>query len=379
VLPIDGDGNVDLRLEDSEVLFPDGAIGTPGFDDTTIALEAVALFVGSEHHRVRLATGGVHQTVDDVRSRQNVGRGAIEPGVTVRDGELTDLTGTDSIFMMNQDRDLWYLSLQDEWSLAERWRLTAGVRYDRYSDFGATLNPRLALVWAARDDLFVKLLCGSAFRAPSFAEQFTINNPSLLGNPELDPEEIATVELAFDYRPRPGLRLALNLFTLEVDDLIDQLPTEDAAGRRADNAVAREGYGYEVELEWHPTDRFQLRGNFAWQQSEDEKDGQPVPDVPGRQLYLDALFRFAPDWSLDLRLNRIEDRVRAEGDPRPPIGDYTLVDLTLRRKRIRDFWDLAVGVRNLFDEDAREPSDGIIRDDYPLESRDVYVEVRYRF
>jgi len=379
VLPIDVIGNVSSGDESRDVLFPDGAIGTPGFDDTTAALEAVALFVGSERHRVRLAAGLVHQVVNDTRASQNFGAGAIEPGVTVRDGDLTDLTGTPFIFMMDQSRDLWYLSLQDEWSLAARWRLTAGLRYDRYSDFGGTLNPRLALVWTARDDLFVKVLYGSAFRAPSFAEQFTINNPSLLGNPNLDPEEISTVELAFDYRPRPGLRLALNLFTLGVDGLIDQLPTADAAGRMAQNAVERKGYGYEVELEWHPAEQFQLHGNFAWQQSEDEKNGHPVADVPGWQLYLDALFRFAPDWSLDLRLNRIANRVRGRDDTRDPIGDYTLVDLTLRRKRILDFWDAAVGVRNLFDEDAREPSDGIIPGDYPLESRSAFVELRYRF
>ena len=51
--------------------------------------------------------------------------------------------------------------------------------------------------------------------------------------------------------------------------------------------------------------------------------------------------------------------------------------MTLRRKRIAKRWQLAASVRNLFDEDAREPSTGAIADDYPLPERSVYAELRY--
>ena len=36
------------------------------------------------------------------------------------------------------------------------WELTAGVRYDHYSDFGDTVNPRLALVWSTTRNLTTK-------------------------------------------------------------------------------------------------------------------------------------------------------------------------------------------------------------------------------
>jgi hypothetical protein len=46
------------------------------------------------------------------------------------------------------------------------------------------------------------------------------------------------------------------------------------------------------------------------------------------------------------------DRERVESDPRPDIGDYTLVNLSLRRKNIGGMLDVALTVRNLFDVDA---------------------------
>jgi iron complex outermembrane receptor protein len=94
-----------------------------------------------------------------------------------------------------------------------------------------------------------------------------------------------------------------------------------------------------------------------------------------------------PNWYLDLQAKWIADRQRAFGDPRPPIADYTTVDLTLRYKDNRNGWtNLAFGIRNLFNEEAREPSLGpdskgmiAIPNDLPLAKRSLFLEWRYRF
>ena len=83
----------------------------------------------------------------------------------------------------------------------------------------------------------------------------------------------------------------------------------------------------------------------------------------------------------------IADRHRANGDPRPEIDDYDLVNLTLRRKNIAKRLDLTLAVRNLFNENAREPSPydptapagAYIPNDYPMEGRSVYGELRFHF
>ncbi|CAK0780863.1 hypothetical protein CCP3SC15_810013 [Gammaproteobacteria bacterium] len=90
------------------------------------------------------------------------------------DGSVIDYYDIQSHLLPHQRR-VDYLYAQDEWNLARDWTLTAGVRHDRYSDFGSTTNPRLALVWDATLNLTAKLLFGQAFRAPSFTEQYGIN------------------------------------------------------------------------------------------------------------------------------------------------------------------------------------------------------------
>ena len=63
------------------------------------------------------------------------------------------------------------------------------------------------------------------------------------------------------------------------------------------------------------------------------------------------------------------------------------VNATLRRKNIAKYWDVAMSVRNLFDEDAQEPSPydpaaplgAQIPDDYPMEERAFWAELRFHF
>ena len=110
-----------------------------------------------------------------------------------------------------------------------------------------------------------------------------------------------------------------------------------------------------------------------------KKTGEIVPDVPGIKFYANAHWKFLSDWSLDAQYIWVGDRHRADSDTRPEISDYDLVNLTLRRKNIMRHWDVAVAVRNLFDKDAREPSQPSIPNDYPLEHRGFWAELRYNF
>ncbi|HEU5134053.1 MAG TPA: TonB-dependent receptor [Steroidobacteraceae bacterium] len=54
--------------------------------------------------------------------------------------------------------------------LAEGLDLSAAVRYDDYSDFGDTVNPKLSARWAPIDSLAFRGSWGTGFRAPSLAQ-----------------------------------------------------------------------------------------------------------------------------------------------------------------------------------------------------------------
>jgi iron complex outermembrane receptor protein len=393
VLPIGSDGNLNPTNPTGVVLFSEGMRGNPGVDEDHFRLDMASFYTRYDDNRWRFATG-VHYVDLSPKETKNFGPGVIDgnsllppPALNAVDGTLTDVTGTPFVFVKPEDRTVYYVSLQDEWAFAQDWNLTGGLRYDHYSDFGNTVNPRLALVWETRHDLTTKFLYGRAFRPPSFAELFDINNPVLLGNPDLDPETINTLELAFDYRPTFDLRTGMNIFSYKIDDLIRFVPDPGGTTSTAQNVGIQEGYGMELEAEWKLTSDFSLAGNYAFQNTEDTDTNSNAGNAPKNQIYLIGKWEFMPDWMFNTQVLWVGDRKRVVNDPRSEIDDYTQVDLTLRRRNIIDGLSAALLVHNVFDENAFEPSPfdpaspagALIPGDYPLAGRAISGELRYRF
>jgi iron complex outermembrane receptor protein len=338
-----------------------------------------ALYTGFTGHQIRLGTGFNRANLYKVREVKNFSQASGPLPVPL--GGLEDVTDT-APFIRPHSRNVYYALVQDEWSFIRDWSLTAGVRLDHYSDFGDTVNPRLALVWLTRYDLTTKFLYGRAFRAPSFAEQYTINNPVGFGNPNLKPETINTLELLFDYRPTNDLRNNLSFFRYKTADTIRYVTDSPPATTvTAQNTGSQTGFGFEWEWDWRLNRELKLHGNYAYQRSTDDAANHDAGNAPRHHIYARADWKFTPEWSLTPQLNWVADRERVAGDSRPQIGDYATVDLTLRRKQKNDPWGTAASLRNLFDADAREPSlaPGGIINDLPLPGRNFYLELSYDF
>ena len=380
-LAIGDDGNIHTP-GGGFALFSEGVFGNPGGNMDHAGLETAFSYHGSNRHLMRFAFGIKYDKVTAKESK-NFGPGVIDgstlsPDVnnpTVINGNLTSVTGTDDAFMPDSSRTVRYFSFQDEWKFARDWELTGGIRYDHYSDFGETINPRLALVWATQYNLTSKLLYGRAFRAPSFTELYFINNPATLGNPDLEPEEIDMLELVFDYRPTFDLETVLNLFRYQADDLI-ALDSNNIS----QNLYNQRGYGLELDVNYKASNKLTLQGNFAWQRSTDRDTLEPIADAPGRQASLAMHLRINNHCTFNTQFNWVADRERPAIDQRGAIDDYRTVDLTTRCSSIADKpLEIAASIRNAFDEDIREPSLEAVPNDYPQEGRSLYVEMSYQF
>ncbi|MCK5120395.1 MAG: TonB-dependent receptor, partial [Methylococcales bacterium] len=258
LLPIDGNGEINPTVPFvlNPTFFPEGVLSEIGIENQVASFEMSSIFKGIEGHLLRLTTGFRYEQVRTKESR-NFGK-----GITV--GTLTNVTGTNFVFLPDSQRSIWSVALQDEWQISQDWQLTAGVRYDEYSDFGSTFNPRVALVWGINEQLSAKLMYGQAFRAPSFLEQKQQNSQLFVGNPSLKPENIETVELAFDYRPIENLRLASNFYFYEIEDLI-ATSLGGATVPTVNNSEGQTGVGTEFEWDWQFHEQWNLKGNYAWQ------------------------------------------------------------------------------------------------------------------
>jgi len=355
--------------------FPNGLFGSPEVDERHIRFDADVFYTHFEDHTLRLGGGAAIADLYQVKESKNFNVDGSPKG------NIVSVTTTAEIFTSEQDRQTYYAYLQDEWNINADFQLIAGLRFDHYSDFGSTTNPRLALIWELSYETTTKILYGRAFRPPSFAELFNINNPVALGNKNLDPETIDTYEWALDFHPVGDFSTRLNIFYYKMKQVIQF--TADAAPattRTAQNNTSQTGRGLEWEATWKFNSNLKLSGNVALQKNRDKGTGKSVGHVPQQQLYSILYWQAMPNLSLAVQNNWIADRKRAANDPRAAIDDYLTFDFNLRYT-FKKYWEFSFIGKNIFDEEVREPSPapGIIPDDLPLAGRSIYAEVRHSF
>jgi iron complex outermembrane receptor protein len=377
------------------LIYPAGAVSensvraTPGVSERQTQAFISGFYKGFDKHQLHLGIGYRYNDVYKTTLFANFGRHPVTGEPVELGGELIDMADSPSIFLPENDRKNSFAFIQDTWQLIPNWELTAGVRYDHYSDFGSTTNPRAALVWQTTPQLISKLLYGQAFRAPTLSDLSVSNNPVMQGNPNISPEQLEMWELAFNYQLNQRMNWAWNLFGYKIKDkIISRFDnrSDTTSAYIFDNAGTQQGKGFEIEARWKVSPRFSLLTNYAWQTSKNQ-DGHILPYTPRHQAYLRTDWMLAPEWYLDTQVNWIAERPRNFDDPRPEIGDYTNVDLTLYYKsKAFPNWHVKVGVRNAFDREQRTPSlgpdsSGIIAIPYdlPLAKRHYFMELRYRF
>lgn len=365
--------------------YPNGVIGNPGHSERQTQSSLSAFYTGFQEHRIHVGSGVRRQDLYKAQEFKNFNF-VVVPGVgpvLIPLGSVVDATGNpDLVYMQPHKRDLYYVFAQDEWNLAKDWTLTTGVRHDRFSDFGGTTNPRLALVWDAAYNLVVKAMHGRAFRAPSFTEEYALNNPVNLGNPKIQPETITTDELTFAWQAASNLQTNLTFFHYHMRNIINPIPNADpSTGRTFQNSGDQTGKGMEFETTWDATRNLLVTGNLSVQHSIDGTTGKDAGLSPHLRMFGRLDWHLAQSWQAGATVNHVAGRKRQAGDTRPQIADYTTTDLTLKRERLAGNWELRATVLNLFNVDAREPTfaPGNIPLDLPLPGRSLYLELSHKF
>jgi outer membrane receptor protein involved in Fe transport len=362
--------------------FPDGLIGNPEVFERYYRTGVVARYNLITDHALTVGTGYDISDLYKVQESKNFAFGPngeyLPPGSPV-----VDVTDTPFVFLPEDNRKNSYLYVQDIWQVAKDWELTSGIRYDNYSDFGTTINPRLALVWTASLNLTTKFLYGSAFRAPSFAEMRNINNPTTIGNPDLTPESIDSYELVFNYHPYSGINYGVSFFRYDWQNIVQFVPDEGATTKTAQNIGEQQGYGFELEFSWQLLDKLNLSGNYSWVNAEDTNKNK-VDAIPEKQLYLRVYYEITENLGTSIKTNWVLDRVRAVDDLRKPIDNYNLTDLAITWKPQQTNISVSLIVKNIFDTDAREPTANKgpvvnVPNDLPLPGRTTLAQVSYSF
>jgi outer membrane receptor protein involved in Fe transport len=346
-------------VDADDVVYPIGVVNRNQAAERRADFEVKGLYTGFTGHQVRVGAGYSRADLYSVRHVVN------DPGDL---SQLIDVSDTPDAFAPELARVQRFAYLQDIWFPAEDWELTAGLRYDHYSDFGASVNPRLALVWRSSERLTSKLMYGRAFRAPNYRELYSptsVADP----NPNLKPERSRTWDLAFSYAASKDLNLGAGLYHMALSDLIA------AVAGQYQNTGSYAIRGVELEAQWQATRTVRLSGNYS---QRDPDAGGDTFYLPRREAYLRADWAFRPGWNWNVQANWTGRQERAANDTRAPVAAQTVVDTTLRYLP-GAHWEFAASARNLFDIDAREYTGRSLTDDLPLPGRNFYAEMRYKF
>jgi iron complex outermembrane receptor protein len=123
-------------------------------------------------------------------------------------------------------------------------------RYDHYSDFGSTSNPKYGIVWSPIEDINFRGSYGTSFHAPQLADVFAIDTragvsqsttasnlppgmtPGVFivgiagGKPGLVPESAKTGSLGLDFTPTilPGFKMSATYFLIRYSNEVEIPP-----------------------------------------------------------------------------------------------------------------------------------------------------------
>ena len=276
---------------------------------------------------------------------------------------------------------LYALFLQDEIALGGGFTVNAGLRYDRYSTFGGTTNPRLAVLWTPRSGTTLKLLFGSAFRAPNAYEMFYNDGGiSQLANPALTPETIRTYEAVLEQSVGDKVRFTVTGFNNRIKNLIRQENSDPADPdspilfRNAGETWATGGEA-EIEGKWPG---FEGRLSYTRADTENRTTGEWLSNSP-RQLikgqFSSAFWRDRIVPALDIRYT----------GPRKTLagnltGGYTVANFTLSGRRLLPWLEVSASVYNLFDKAYVAPGgQEHAQDSIPQDGRTFRLKVTASF
>jgi outer membrane receptor for ferrienterochelin and colicins len=259
----------------------------------------------------------------------------------------------------NHSSEILGLYIQDEITLRDNLALSAGLRYDHYTTFGSSTNPRLALVYTPGPMTIIKALYGQAFRTPNVYElYYTDGDVSTKSNPSLKPERITTYELVLEKYFQDSLRFTASAYYYKVKDIITQVTdTDDLWVFRNTGNVTGKGLEVEVDKTW-PRD-INLRFSQAFQYTKEQTSGRRAANSPASLSTLNLTFPLiGPKFGGGFETQYVSGRRKPEGGSVP---SYWLANLTLLAKDVVKNLDLSGSVYNLFDQTVKYPTSNEFR------------------
>jgi outer membrane receptor for ferrienterochelin and colicins len=268
--------------------------------------------------------------------------------------------------------------VQDEFNINPRLTLNAGVRYDHYSTFGGTTNPRAALIYRPTGKTSLKLLYGNAFSAPDVYEITPDFGSFYVENLKLQPEHIQSLEARIDQGLGRYFQLSSGIYRNRIDDLITLVAVPEGQFQYQNTGSANAA-GIDIEFSGRTSNGLQGKASFDYVHAYNDIAGHPALDNSPRQmgklnfnlpLVGQSLSAGVEGQFLGRRLTLLQNS----------LGSYQVFNFTLLGHTLGKHLDVAASVFNLLDKTyfdpgrPEDPEDAIQQD-----GRSIRIKITGRF
>jgi outer membrane receptor for ferrienterochelin and colicins len=147
----------------------------------------------------------------------------------------------------------------------ERWlKLTTGLRYDNHSIYGSQLTGRAGITSRVAKPLVMKLLYGSAFKAPSpyLLYASPLGPGDVVGNADLKPQKIHTVEYQLSFKPTTSFGITSGVSHSWLLDKAEFSPA--GINQVARNAASQKTWTWETRADVRHYDDYSGYASFEW-------------------------------------------------------------------------------------------------------------------
>ena len=270
-----------------------------------------------------------------------------------------------------------------------------GGRYDFVSTFAdGAFSPRAALILRPWETTIIKLIGGSAFRAPSVYElHYNDGGATQVAPGSLLPERIWTGELELTQRIEEELSAIVSVFYNYIENPIttEFLPTDPSVFRYTNSVDVAQTLGAEAEVRREWRQGWMVAASYSYQRTRigdlfsDATDAR-ITNSPEHLVGFRGAAPLIPEQltvALRLRVEgtRLGQRLDPDGTVRLVEGDVpVLADLVLSGEFRSIGLSYAFGVRNLFDWQYRLPGGEDISVPFvPQSGRTIFLQTTVQF
>jgi len=275
---------------------------------------------------------------------------------------------------------MWGIYGEGEFRLHPKLILNAGVRTDRYNYFvGSTTNPRAALIYTPRKSTTLKLLYGTAFRAPSVSELYSAGMASVSA-PNLKPETIRTFEGVWEQQLGKRVTVSAAGFYNHIGSYIEQQTVVskgiDVTTFFNSKATAK---GAELEVTGKLPSGIEGRLSYTFQDARNDSAGLPLPNSPkhlGKVNVSAPLFRRALTPGIEAQyMSRSSTIWPSVGYSAPPV----LLNASVSSRQFLGGFSVSGGAYNLVGRSMSDRTIGYFEQTHTVPSTSLLPEDRRSF